>query len=441
MKLEVTELGPVKRAIKIEVPEDAVNREFDRVYTDLKRQVRIPGFRPGKAPVAMLEKRYAKAVEQDVIQRLVPTYYQRAIQEAGVAPVLVEIPPLERLKANRNTSLTFTATVEIKPSIELRDYRPPNPISLKPDSRTIADQDVEKALERFREQQSRLDAVPSGTLLAEGLYAVMTIEGFLDGEPVEGSKKEGLLHKVGTQKPVLGLTIDEVLVGKKEGDHGEIHQEYPATHPDARLAGKVVTFRVSILGVKQKILPALDDEFAKDCGAYDTLEALKDKIRSELEAALKRDIEEGYKDQIIERLLEMHHFDLPEALIEREIRTMVRQRLMEEQRKKDGTLSMNDQIHMEEEATRIQKEVAPGAQKRVKLGLVLEAIADKEGVSVSEQEIQDEFTKLARSLQVPLEDIQKMVESGGQSSRQELEDRIRAEKTLQLVYQFAVIQG
>jgi trigger factor len=257
MKLEVTELGPVKRAIKIEVPEDVVNQEFDRVYTDLKRQVRVPGFRPGKAPVAMLEKRYAKAAEQDVIQRLVPTYYQKAIQEAGVTPVLVEIPLLERLTVTRNASLTFTATVEIKPSIELRDYRPPNPISLKPDSRTIADQDVETTLERFREQQSRLDAAPSDTLLAEGLYAVVTLEGFLDGEPVEGSKKEGLLHKVGSQEPVLGLTIDEVLVGKKEGDHAEIRQEYSATHPDARLAGKVVTFHVSILGVKKKNSPGV----------------------------------------------------------------------------------------------------------------------------------------------------------------------------------------
>ena len=441
MKLEVTELGPVKRVLKIEVPEDVVNEEFDRVYTDLKRQVRVPGFRPGKAPVAMLEKRYAKAVERDVIQRLVPTYYQKAIQEANVSPVLIELPPLERLKVHRNASLTFTATVEIKPAIELRDYRPPNPISLKPDSRTITDQDVERALERFREQQSRLDAVPAGTLLAEGLYAVVTMEGFLDGEPVDGSKKEGLLHKVGSREPVLGLTIDEELVGKKEGDHAEIRQEYPATHPDARLAGTVVTFRVSILGVKQKILPALDDEFAKDCGDYDTLDALKDRIRSELESVLNRDVKDGYKDQIIERLLEMHHFDLPEALIEREIRTMVRQRLMEEQRKKDGKLSMHEQIHVEEEAKRIQQEVAPDAQKRVKLGLVLEAIADKEGVSVSEQEMQEEFTKLARGLQVPLEDVQKMVESGGQSSRQEFEDRIRAEKALQLVYQYAVIQG
>ncbi|MDT7042615.1 trigger factor [Candidatus Nitronereus thalassa] len=441
MKLEVTELGPVKRAIKIEVPEDAVNKEFDRVYTDLKRQVRIPGFRPGKAPLAMLEKRYAKAAEQDVIQRLVPDYYHRAMREADVSPVLVEIPPLERMKAQRNATLTFTATVEIKPKIELRDYRPPNPISLKPDPRTVSDEDVDKALENLRQSQARIDAAPAETTLDEGLLAVVNIEGFLDGEPVEGSKKDGHLHNVGSNEPVLGIKIDEALMGKTEGQTAEVIQEYPATHPDERLAGKSVTFRLSIIGVKQKIIPALDDEFAKDCGPYETVQALKDKVRTELENSLKRTIEEAHKDQIIERLVEMHHFDLPEVLVDREVKAMVRQRLMEEQRKKGGSHPPDDQSFWEAEVKRLQQDLAPDAKKRVKLALILEAIADKEGVSISEEEIQEEITKLAHSLQIPVENIQEMIKSGGESSRQEFQDRLRSEKALQLVYQFAVIQG
>jgi len=441
MKLEVTELGPVKRAIKIEVPEEAVNKEFDRVYTDLKRQVRVPGFRPGKAPVAMLEKRYAKAVEQDVIQRLVPDYYQRAMKEAGVSPVLVEIPPLERMKAQRNATLTFTATVEIKPDIDVRDYRPPNPISLKPDTRTVSDEDVDKALENLRQAQARIDAAPQDTPLEEDSFAVVNIEGFLDGQPVEGSKKDGHLHRIGSAEPVLGIKIDDALMGKTEGQTAEVVQEYPATHPDERLAGKSVTFRISIVGVKEKRVPDLDDEFAKDCGPYETLDQLKDKVRTEIEQALKREVEEAHKDQIMERLLAMHHFDLPEAMVDREVKAMVRQRLMEEQRKKGGSSSLDDQVQMEAEVKRLQQELAPDAKKRVKLGLILEAIADKEGISVSEQEIQDEITKLAHSLQIPLENIQEMIRSGGETSRQEFEDRIRAEKALQLVYQFAVIQG
>ncbi len=441
MKLEVTELGPVKRAIKIEVPEDAVNKEFDRVYSDLKRQARIPGFRPGKAPVSMLEKRYGKAAEQDVIQRLVPDYYQRAMKEADVSPVLVEIPPLERMKAQRNNSLTFTATVEIKPKIELRDYRPPNPISLKPDPRSISDEEVDKALERLRESQARIDAAPKDTPLDEGLFAVVNIEGLLNGEPVEGSKKEGHLHTVGSNEPVLGIKIDEALMGKTEGQIAEVIQEYPATHPDERLAGKSVTFRITIVGVKQKVVPELDDEFAKDCGPFENLDALKDKARTELENALKREVEEAHKDQIIERLVEMHHFDLPDVLVEREVKAMVRQRLMDEQRKKGAGHGPDDQAYWEAEVKRLQQDLAPDAKKRVKLALILETIADKEGISVSEQELQEEITKLAQSLQIPVENIQEMIKSGGETSRQEFHDRIRAEKALQLVYQFAVIQG
>lgn len=162
MKLEMTELGPVKRSLKIEVPEEAVKSEFQKVYAQLRRQAKIPGFRPGKAPIALLEKRYADLVEQDVVQRLVPDYYQRAVKEAGVVPILVDIPPLERMKVKSNSPFTFTATVEIKPTIQLGDYRPPNPISLKRDARTVTDDQVEKALQSLREQHAELDVVPEG---------------------------------------------------------------------------------------------------------------------------------------------------------------------------------------------------------------------------------------------------------------------------------------
>jgi len=440
MKMEVTELGPVKRAIKIEVPPEIVNQEFEKVYIDIKRQAHIPGFRPGKAPIAMLEKRYGKMAEQDVTQRLVPDYYQRAIKEAKVSPVTVDIPPMERIKAKRNSSLTFTATVEIKPFIELRDYRPPNPISLKIDARTISEKDVDGAIDRFREQQARLEAAPSGTTLADGLFAVVSLQGNVDGQPIDGSKKEGHLHQVGSQEEVLGLTIDDTIKGKKEGETVELEQVYPPSHPDERLAGKTVVFSITIQGVKQKNLPTLDDEFAKDCGPYESLAQFKEKVQSELENALKRDIEDGYKDQVIERLSSMHHFDIPDVLVDREVRAMVRQRLMEEQRKQAGNTSL-DQQYWEKEVNRIQQDSTPEAKRRVKLGLVLEAIADKEGVTVGEQDIQAEITKLAQGLQLPVEEIQKMVESGGDSSRQEFADRIRAEKALQLVYQMYVIQG
>jgi trigger factor len=441
MKLEMTELGPVKRALKIEVPEEAVKSEFQKVYAELKRQVRIPGFRPGKAPLEILQKRYGPMVGQDVVQRLVPDYYQRAVKESGVVPVVVDIPPLDRMKVEPNSSFTFTATVEIKPSIQLGDYRPPNPISLKKDARSVTEEQIDEALQTLRKQQAQVDAVSEGTALQDGLYAVLTVEGFVDNQSVEGSQKNGHLHQVGSKTPILGVELDDQLVGKKAGETFEIPQPYPASHPDTKLAGKTMVLKVTIDAVKEQKLPDLDDEFAKDCGEFDSLEHLKTTITTQLENLLKQELEEGYKDQVIERLLQMHHFDIPEVLIERELQTLVRQKLMKEHRHSHREDDLEEPIRLQEDAKRLQQELQPEAKRRVKLSLVLDAITQKEGLQVSEEEVEAEVEKLATSLKLPVAEIQRMVEAGGQGAQEEFRERMKAEKALQFVYQNAVIQG
>jgi trigger factor len=441
MKLEVTELGPVKRALKIEVPEDEVNKQFAQAYAELNRQVHIPGFRPGKAPLALLEKRYAKAVEEDVVRRLVPDYYDRAIRQAGIVPVLVEVPPLERVKIKKNASFSFTATVEIKPKIELRDYRPPNPISLKPDKRTVTDEQIDRALDALRERQAELHPAPTGTTLAEGGYAVLDVEGFLDLAPLEGAKQEGQLHRVGSKTPILGIEVDEHLLGKKEGEMVEVSQPYPATHPDQRVAGKTVVFRLKVTAVKQKKLPSLDDEFAKDCGPYATLAELKDKLQTEMERALQKDIEEGHKADILKRLAETHHFDVPETLVERELGALIRQLMQARQRQRGRAGTFEDPVVRQEEIKKLREENRPEAIRRVKIGLVLEAIAEKEGLTVDEEDLTVEIERLARDVRLSVEEIRRMVDAGGQESREELKARILADKALDFVYRHAVIQG
>nr|MBI3614353.1 trigger factor [Nitrospirota bacterium] len=440
MKLDVTELGPVKRALKIEVPSEDVNRQFTLAYAELNKQVRIPGFRPGKAPLAMLEKRYAKEVEEDVIRRLVPDYYERAVREAGIVPVLVEIPPLERVKIKKDASFSFTATVEIKPKIELRDYKAPNPISLKPDKRTVTDEQVTGTLEVLRERQAQLEAAPAGTALAEGDYTVLDVEGFLDQTPVEGAKQAGQLYKVGSNAPILGIEVDAALVGKKEGDLVEIPQPYPASHPDQRLAGKTVVYRITVAAVKRKKLPALDDEFAKDCGPYASMAELTDKLRAEMEKALKKDIEDTYKDTILKRLEETHHFDLPDTLVERELEAIVRQQMQARQRQKGQPVSP-DPVVRQEEIRKAREEHKAEAMRRVKVGLVLEAIADKEGLKVEQEDIQNELLRLSQELRMAPEELGRLIQSGGQDSIDELRARILADKSLDFVFRRSVIQG
>lgn len=438
MKMELTELGPMKRALKIEVPADEVAQQFSRAYLELNRQVQIPGFRPGKAPLAMLEKRYAKTVEEDVIRKLVPDFYDRAIKQAGISPVVVDLPPLDRIKIKKDSPFTFTATIEIKPTIELRDYKSPNPISLQADKRTVAEEHVDRALEVLREQHAQLDEAQAGTVLSEGDYAIVDLEGFLDGNPLEGTKKEGQLHKLGSKAALLGIEIDAHLIGKQAGNIVEIPLTYPVSHPDQRVAGKAVKFLLVIKGVKKKKLPSLDDEFAKDCGPYASLHELKDKLRGQMEKSLKKDIEESYKDTLLKRLVDTHHFDLPDTLVERELSTIVRQKVQARQR---GKITDSLPAPDAEELKMIREEHREEANRRVKAGLILEAISEKEGLSVSQDDLNNEVTRLATELRVSMADLVKMIQAGGQDSVEELRARILADKALDVVYRQAVIQG
>lgn len=436
MKMEVTELGPMKRALKIEVPAEEVTQRFARAYVELNRQVNIPGFRPGKVPLALLEKRYAKTVEEDVIRNLVPDFYEQAVRQAGIVPVHVEIPPLDRVKIKKNEPFTFTATVEIKPNIELRDYKAPSPISLKPDKRTVTEEQLDRGLEVLREQQSRLEATPPGHTIVDGDYIVLDLQGALDGSPLEGTKKEGQLHKVGSHAAILGLEIDSHVGGKKEGDVLEISQPYPAGHPDPRVAGKTVLFTLTIKSVKEKRLPALDDEFAKDCGPYTSLQEIRDKLRDGMEQALKREIEDNYKDTIVKRLMDTHHFDLPETLVERELEAIIRQHVQQQQRK-SGT----QESPGAEDLTKLRQEHREEAARRVKVSLVLEAIAEKEGLTVTQDDFNAEIMRLASELKTPAADLVKMIKAGGQDSIDDLRTRILVDKALDFVYRNAVIQG
>jgi trigger factor len=441
MKMEMTELGPMKRALKIEVPADEVNLRFVQAYSELNRQVHIPGFRPGKAPLQLLEKRYAKTVEEDVIRSLVPDYYERAIRQAGIVPVLVEIPPLERVKVKKDTPFSFTATVEIKPVIELRDYKAPNPISLKQDQRTVTDEQVQKALDVLREQMAQLHPAPAGTALTEGDYAVLDIQGTLDGSPLDGTTKEGHLHKMGSHTSVLGVDIEAHLAGSKEGETVTVPQAYPTTHPDSRVAGKTVTFRCTIKSVKQKQLPALDDEFAKDCGPYQSLQEIREKLRTEMERALKKEIEDTYKETILKRLAETHHFELPGTLVERELSAMVRQQLQSRERQSTHNPDHSHTTPRTDDVTKLQDEYRPEAERRVKVGLILEAVAAKENITVTNDDLNSEIARLAAEVKLSIDEVRRMIQAGGQDTLDDLRSRILADKALDFVYRHAMIQG
>jgi trigger factor len=431
MKLEVTELGPVQRSIKIEVPAEDVTQRFDAAYADLKRRVHIPGFRPGKAPLAMLEKRYAKAIEDDVLRDLIPDYYRRAMKETGFDPVTVDIPPLERMKIKKGAPLVFTTTVEIKPIFELREYKG---LTLKQDTRTIDDEELAKAMQILRQQHAQLEVVQEEREIVEGDYVQARIETFEGGVPSEGVKPENHLIRVGDKASVSGIVLDEALLGKKKG------QIVEASRPQgAEPGGTSLTVRATILELKSKVLPELDDEFAKDLGDYKTLDELRDKVKTQLEQGLQRDIEDKYKDQLMKRLVDVHHFDLPESLIQRELDAMIQNARQRRRMTWADAHGAGDEMPAEE-GRKLREEFLPTAKERVRLGLVLEAIAKKEGIAVAESDVEQECRLMARAMKVEPAEIKKLLLSGGQEAVEDLRSRILADKALQFVYQKAIIQ-
>jgi trigger factor len=437
MKLEVTELGPVQRAVKIEVPAEDVDKRFEAAYTDLSRQVNIPGFRPGKAPRALLEKRYAKAVEDDVLRQLIPDYYQRAMKETGFDPVAVDIPPLERIKIKKGAPLVFTTTVEIKPIFELREYKG---ITLKQDKRAITEEELDKAMQVLRQQHAQIEVVKEDREVAEGDYVQVQIEAVGGGGPVEGVKAESHLLRTGDKTQVLGVILDDALIGKKKGETATVTQQFPPEYADARVAGKTVTVRATVQELKSRVLPDLDDEFAKDLGDYKTLAELRDKVKMQLEQGLQRDVEEIYKDEIMKRLVDLHHhFDLPESLVQRELDAMVHNA----HQRRRMTWSEAQGIPNPESPETVRKmkeEFLPTAKTRVRLGLVLEAIAAKEAIAVTQEDVERECRLMARAMKVEPAEISKLLMASGQEAVEELRSRILADKALQFVYQKAIIQ-
>lgn len=432
MKLEVTELGPVQRAVKIEVPAEDVTKRFEVAYADLNRRVHIPGFRPGKAPQGLLEQRYAKAIEEDVLRQLLPDYYRRAMKETGFDPVTVDIPPLERIKIRKGTPLVFTATVEIKPIFELREYKG---LTLKQDKRAIDNEELAKAMQILRQQHAQLEVVTEEREIAEGDYVQARIEAFEGAVPSEVMKPENQLLRIGDKAPIVGLVLDDALLGKLKGQVVEVRQ------PDGGgPADKTITLRATVQELKAKVLPELDDEFAKDLGDYKTLGELQDKVKTQLEQGLQRDIEEKYKDEIMKRLVDLHHhFELPESLVQRELDAMIQN--AHQRRRMTWAEAHGEPERMPpEEVRKLREEFLPTAKERVRLGLVLEAIAQKEAIAVAETDIEQECRLMARAMKVEPAEIKKLLLSGGQDAVEDLRSRILADKALQFVYQKAIIQ-
>jgi trigger factor len=418
MKVAVEEIEGCKRRLAVEAPVDVVRQEWEKAYGRVQKRASLPGFRRGHVPRSLVKLHFADDVRREVAEHLIPDVYRRALSEARIDPV--NEPDLQDLKLEEDAPLSFTAVVEVKPTIALAEYRG---VQVQHAPAPVTDADVAETLERMREQHAQFNSVERAAAAGDLVVVDYTLAP-QDHEPTTASGYHFVVG-AGTVLP----EIDAAVVGMRAGEEREISLRFADDHRTESLRGKAGTASLKLGEVKEKILPALDDEFAKALGEFDTLEAVRAEVRRQLEARQEAESRHALEDKIIEALLARHEFGVPDAMVMRQVAHQVehtRERLRRQGVDPDG---------IQWDYAKVVGELRPGAEKAVRRALLLEAIAEKEAVATSDAEVEAEVEKFARASQRPAPAVRRMMEKSGDLAA--LQHGLRERKTLDLLVEHA----
>lgn len=408
-----------KREIQVEVPAEEVTRETDALIQKYQKLARLPGFRRGHVPPSIIRQRFGEEIKSDVVEALVPRYFRQETQKQGLIPV--SQPRVTDLHIQQGEPLRFKASFEVLPEIKVEGYKE---LRVEKPEITVTEQEVEEALKSLQEQHATFATV-EGRALAEGDFAQVS----LDGKPKEGEGQpvhmDEILVEIGGQTTMPEFT--ENLRGASAGEERSFDVNYPEDSQDKRLAGKTFTYTVRIHSIKQKNLPELNDAFAKELGEFANLDDVKKRIREGLESERKHAAEHAAKDKLVDELIKRNEFEVPEALVERQIDLRLERglRAMAAQGMKPEDLKKMD-------FARLRAGQRDQAAQEVKSSLLLERIADEEKIEVSDEELNYEIESLAKQSKQTPEAIRARLTRDGALDR--IRTRIRNEKTLNFLY-------
>lgn len=399
MKVDVHELGSCERRLEIEIAPENVQKELDQAYRDLAKRVAIRGFRKGKIPRAVLERYHRSSIEDEVLQKLIPDSFQQAVKDHGLRAV--GQPKLDDINLDAEKSLRFTATVEVLPEVPLQTY---GGWELTKEVRAVTDADVERELQELQERHVNLVSIEEDRAVQEGDYVLINFEGFRDGQPVPGSRAENYALTVGSKAVVE--SVDRGLVGMRKGETQQIPVQFPETYQNRSMAGQEVTFHVTVNEIKERVLPALNDDFAKETGGVDTLAELRDKIRQNQEAIAEREARRGLHEALVTRLIESNSFELPPGMVETETDTLVAdlQRQIRPQQGEAAPLQITEEI---------RQQLREQAVTRIKRELLIDDIAKREEITVDESDVEADLKRMAERMDQRLEYIRRQMEQAG----------------------------
>lgn len=401
ISVNVESLAPCKKLLRIEVDAADVDSTFKDVTGQFSKHAQLPGFRPGKAPKAVVEKNFAGKIQEEVKKKLLQEAYQSALDKENLKAAVY--PEIEEQQFERGQAFKFAATVETEPDFELPEY---NGIKIKRETKEIGDEEINAAIDRLREQ--RVDYNDVDRELQRGDIGVVDYTGTSDGKPLTEiaptarglTEQKAFWIRAESDQFVPGFA--DQLIGMKAGAERTVDVDFPEDFVSAELAGKKGQYEVKLTQVKERILPEVDDEFAKSFGG-ESLEKMKEGIKSDLENEQKYQENRGLRDQLVKHLLDQTKFDLPETVVANETRNVVYDIVAQNQQR-----GLGKEV-IEQQKDEIFSAANANAKEKVKSMYLLSRIAEKESIQVEQQEVAARVQVMAQQYQMPVDKLVKQL--------------------------------
>jgi trigger factor len=419
MKVEFADVNETRKRLTIEIPSDVVDTEIERLTARLGRSAKVPGFRPGKVPPKVIWQRYKDDILHDVAHDLVPEALDEALRERGLDPV--DTPDVRDIVIEPGAPLTFVATFDTVPAFDPGEYRG---LALRRQAADVKDEEVDQALERLRQRAARFEPVEGRPLGATDWASVDLERRVLGGEtPGLPEKHENVTIDLSAEANPPGFS--DHLVGLEPGARAVFTVDYPAGHQVQEMAGHSVEYAVTLKAVKQRVVPALDDEFAKDLGSFDSLPALRARVREDLEREAAHESDRALRGDVLAVLSARVPFAVPDALVEQEldrrVEDLARRLIEQEVDPRKAGIDWNGFRTAQRDA----------AIESVKAALALDEIARREPVVVSDEELAAEIARFAERSGRPVEAVRAQIAKDNSAAR--LRGGLRREKTMDLL--------
>lgn len=424
MQIKVESLSPVKKKINFEISAARVATEIDKVYEKIRKSAAIKGFRKGKVPFALLEKHFSSQMEADVVRNLVNDTYFKALLDEKIYPVSHPIIESDELK--KGEAFTYSATVEIFPEVTVKDF---TGLEVKKEQYQFKEDVIDARLQEMRESVAQMMPV-EGRATAMGDFVTLDFVGSFDGVPFENGSAEDFVLELGSGRFIPGF--EEQVIGLESGAQKELKVTFPQDYSHAEFAGKEATFAVTVKEIKAKELPALDDDFAKEFGEFETLAELRAKLTEYDEKREKARIETDLRERLVKALIDRNSLDVPESLVAKQLDSMLEST---KQRLSQQRLSL-EMMGLDEAGYRVRfRDVA---ESQVKGALLLESLAKQEGIAVSDADLEARLVQIAEQSGQNAETVKKYYMQNEQA-RENISAQVREDKAIDFLLERAEI--